>query len=132
MLRYYKTQYKGSIPAIKNKWFLRIKHGQTIELEGLAKHMADHNSPFSEGVIFGVLKDMTRCIEEILLGGDKVKIGDLAIFSLGISCKGVDDPNNATVQNIRNFTFNAMGTGATRPRNIVEKAHLRELDEYAV
>ena len=132
MLRYYKHQYKGSIPAIKNKWFLRAKHDETIELAGLAKHMSDHNSPYSEGLVYGVLTDMTKCIEELLLQGYKVKIGNLAIFSIGIQSKGVDDPNNATPQNIRAFKFNARGTGYTTPANLAQKARLRELDEYSV
>lgn len=132
MIRYYKYQNKSRIPTVKDKWFLRIKHGETIDLEKLAEHMADHNTPFSKGTIYGVLKDMVVCIEELLLDSKKVKIGDLAIFSLGISCKGADDPNNVTVQNIRGFRFNAQGTGVLRPMNVAQKAHLKELDEYSV
>ena len=132
MLRYFKYQFKGNIPAIKGKWFLRVKHGETIDLQGLAAHMSDHNSPFSEGVINGVFKDMVKCMEELMLDGYKIKIGDLAIFSISLQSKGVDDPNNATPQNIRAFKFNARGTGKTTSANIAQKVHVKELDEYSV
>ena len=132
MIRYYKYQNKSNIQAVKGKWFLRVKHGETVDLEKLAEHMADHNTPYSKGTIYGVLKDMVVCTKELMLDGKKVKIGDLAIFSLGIHCKGVDDPNNATVDNIRTFSFNAQGTGEMRPVTVALHAKLKELDEYTV
>ena len=132
MLRFYKYQNNSSIEGVKNKWFLRIKHGETVDLEGLAKHMAEHNSPFSEGLIYGVLKDMTRCIEELLLDSKKVKIGDLGIFYLGVNCKGAADAESCTVDNVRNLSFKCLGTGATRSVNLKQKVHYREMDQYSV
>ncbi len=49
--------------------------------------MSEHHTPFSQGTIVGILKDMTTCIKEILLSGRNVKIPDLAIFSVGIKNK---------------------------------------------
>lgn len=94
--------------------------------------MAEHNTPFSKGAIKGIITDMVNCIQELLLDGKTVKLADLAIFSLGIHCKGVDDPNNATLQNVRGFSFKARGTGEMKPRMLFEKARFKELDEYSV
>ncbi len=132
MLRYYKYQSNSNIESVKGLWFLRIKHGETIDLEKLAEHMADHNTPYSKGTIYGVLKDMVACTKELMLDGKKVKLGDLAIFSLGVHCKGADDPSAATVQNIRSFSFKAQGTGQMRPMTVALQAKLKELDEYSV
>ena len=49
--------------------------------------MSKHNSPYSGGVIKGVLSDMVDCIKELLLDGKCVKIDDLAIFGVGIRSK---------------------------------------------
>ena len=54
--------------------------------------MSDHNSPYSAGMIKGVLTDMVVCIKELLLDGKSVKIDDLAIFSVGLRGTSVDDP----------------------------------------
>lgn len=132
MIRYYKYQNKSNIPSVNGKWFLRVKNGEQIDLDALAAHLAAHNTPFSKGAIKGMLTDTVSCIKELLLDGKTVKLADLAIFSLGIHCKGADDPNNATVQNIRGFSFNARGTGMLSNRQLIYEARLKELDEYSV
>ena len=62
-------------------WFARAMVTQTIDLEQLAEHMANHNTPYSKGAILGVLTDMVNCIRELVLDGNAVKIPNLAIFS---------------------------------------------------
>lgn len=132
MVRYYKYQNNSNIEGIKNKWFLRVKNGEQIDIDALAAHMAAHNTPFSKGAIKGILTDMVSCTKELLLDGKTVKLADLAIFSLGIHCKGADDAESATVQNIRGFSFNARGTGMLSNRQLVNEARLKELDQYSV
>ena len=132
MIRYYKYQNHSNIEKVKNKWFLRIKNGEQVDLAGLAEHMASHSTSFSKGEIFGILTDMCSCIEELLLDGKTVKIADLAIFSLGVHCVGANEPEEATVANIRSFSFNARGTGKMTPARVMAKARLKELDAYSL
>ena len=49
--------------------------------------MSNHNTPYSSGVIKGVLADMVSCTKELILDGKNVKLDDLAIFSVGIVSK---------------------------------------------
>ena len=93
MIRYYKYQSNSGIESARGKWFLRVKNGEQIDIDALAAHIAAHNTPFSKGAIKGILTDMVSCTKELLLDGKTVKLADLAIFSLGIHCKGADDPN---------------------------------------
>ena len=58
---------------------------ETIDLDKLAKHMAEHNTPFTQGTIAGVLKDMVGCAVELLRQGYAVELDGLAKFFL--SCK---------------------------------------------
>lgn len=132
MIRYYKYQNKSNIQSVKDKWFLRVKNGEQIDVDALAAHMAAHNTPFSKGAIKGILTDMVSCIKEILLDGKTVKLADLAIFSLGLHCKGADDAESATVQNIRGYSFNARGTGVLASQKLVNDIRLKELDEYSL
>ncbi len=132
MIRYYKYQNHSNIEKAKNKWFLRVKNGEQIDLDALAAHMAAHNTPYSKGSIKGVLTDMVNCVKELLLDGKTVKIGDLAIFSLGIHCVGANEPEEATVANIRGFSFNARGTGQLAPRKLVNEVKFKELDAYSL
>jgi len=79
MLQYQLYQNKSAIAGAANKWYPRIVSSETIDLSGLSKHMSMHNTPFSKGVITGILTDMVSCIKELLLEGKNVKIDDLAI-----------------------------------------------------
>jgi predicted histone-like DNA-binding protein len=74
------------------KWYAVPIVNETIDLDGLANHMASHNTPYSRGIIRGVLTDMVTCIKEELTNGNAVRIDDLAIFKVSIiSKKGCED-----------------------------------------
>ena len=82
MLHYKLYQNKSKGNKAYGMWFARAMVTQTIDLEQLAEHMANHNTPYSKGAILGVLTDMVNCIRELVLDGNAVKIPNLAIFSL--------------------------------------------------
>ena len=87
MLHYKLYQNKSKGNKAYGKWFARAMVTQTIDLEQLAEHMANHNTPYSKGAILGVLTDMVNCIRELVLDGNAVKIPNLAIFSAGLTTK---------------------------------------------
>ena len=100
----------------------------TINLDALAEHMANHNTPFSKGAIKGMLTDMVNCIKELLLEGKNVKIEDLAIFSLGIKNRG--GANSASefsvTQHIKGVKFRARATGELVAKNLNLEATLKK------
>ena len=55
MIRYkiYQNQQQKGLNA--GKWFARAVSDETFDLAKLAEHMSKHNSPYSGGVIKGVL-----------------------------------------------------------------------------
>ena len=76
-----------------------LQERECITLSMLAQHMADHGTPFSKGVIQGVLVDMVECTKELLKAGYGVDLTGLAKFSLHASSNLVDtvqDFNPAT------------------------------------
>lgn len=60
-----------------------------IDIAKLAKHMASHNSLFSQGTIMGILTDEVACIRELLCDGWIVKLGDLGTFNVNLKSNGV-------------------------------------------
>ena len=79
-----KNMIEGS--AAYGKYYPRVSYKQTMNIHDMAKHMAEHNTPFSEGTIEGILRDFVRCTREQTLMGNTVKVDDLAIFK--VSCIG--------------------------------------------
>ena len=73
----------------QGKYYARVEYKQTLGIDDMAKHMAEHNAPFSVGTIAGILKDFVRCTREQCLNGNTVKIDDLAIFKCSIEANGL-------------------------------------------
>ena len=101
---------------------------ETVDLDGLAEHMANHNTPYSKGAIKGVLTDMVSCIRELVLQGIAVKIPDLAIFSVGIKNKKGSKTEEAfdVTQNIEGVKLRARGTGEFSSQQINLAATLKK------
>ena len=102
------------------KWFPRVVSDETIGLEGLAAHMASHNTPYSKGAILGMLTDAAACTKELLLLGKNVKFADIAIFSLGLKVKGgAPTKENYNVgKYILGLKLRARATGELKTENL--------------
>ena len=96
MIIYRKMQITGENHPCHGLWYARPVITE-LDIVALAKHMSKHNTPFSPGVIKGVLADMVACIKELILDGKNVKLDDLAIFSVGI----VSDHGAASAQEFK-------------------------------
>ena len=71
------------------KYYARVEYKKTMSISDMAKHMAEHHTPFSEGTILGILKDFVACTREMCLMGNTVKIDDLAIFKCSVEANGL-------------------------------------------
>ena len=81
--------------AAYGKYYPRVSYKQTLNIHEMAKHMSEHNTPFSEGTIEGILRDFVKCTREQTLMGNTVKVDDLAIFKvsvIGNGCAKLYDP----------------------------------------
>ena len=87
-------------------WHARAAKGTTIEFDDLVKHMSEHNSPYSQGVIKGVLTDMLACVKELVLDNKSVRLGDLGTFQIGISSKGAATEEDYTDSLIKKARIN--------------------------
>lgn len=118
--------------GMQNKYYARAYHDQTITLEDLAEHMSLHNTVFTKGTIHGVLMDMVACVRELLLDSKKVKLDNLAIFSLGLQSKPADTLEEFSAStNIVKAYINALGTGEISKKQLDVDARFREVGEYA-
>ena len=121
MLLYVLKENKNAkMPEANGKFYAYPVITQTKDIDGLAEHMANHNTPFSKGAIKGMITDMVTCVKELTLQGIAVKIDDLAIFSIGIKNKeGAASEKEFSVQkNVDGFKLRARGTGEFRANNL--------------
>ena len=133
MIRYKLYQNKMEGSTAYNLWYARAVCDETYDTEALAKHMASHNTPYSPGVIHGVLKDMIACIKELLLDGKNVKLDDLAIFSVGIKSKGATNVADFNVaENVTGLKLRARATGSLSTSTLRQNAVIKQLTKYSV
>lgn len=86
MIELYLSQNKNTQSAAYGKYYPRVSYKQTLNIHDMAVHMSEHNTPFSEGTIEGILRDFVKCTREQTLMGNTVKVDNLAIFK--VSCIG--------------------------------------------
>ena len=128
---YRKYQNKNRQSVAYGKWFARaVTIGKTINIDELAKHMSEHNTPYSKGAIKGVLTDMIGCVRELMLEGKAVKLEGLAIFSAGIKTKKNGAPTSAdfsTTKHIDSVYMRARATGEFTRAELTKAGNVTEL-----
>ncbi|MBR6699140.1 MAG: DNA-binding protein [Bacteroidaceae bacterium] len=74
-------------PEQGNKTYPVAQYDQLLDLNAMAKHMTSHGSKYDKGDIMAVATQLTSCIREQLLLGNKVMLGDLGSFSVMLASK---------------------------------------------
>ena len=122
-LDFYKNKRQGD--QNYGKIYARAKNAEPINLEQLAEHMCEHNTPFSPGVIKGILTDMVSCIKEMVLLGQPVKIDGLAIFKAAVTSKPANDVESFDLDsNIRNVRLQCRAVGKLVRKDLTNDATL--------
>ena len=88
MIELYLSKNMNSKSGAYGKYYPRVSYKQTLGIHEMAVHMAEHNTPFSEGTIEGILRDFVKCVREQTLNGNTVKVDNLAIFKVSVIGNG--------------------------------------------
>ena len=94
------------------KLYARVSYKQTLSVQDMAQHMAEHNTAFSEGTITGILIDFVKCIREQVLNGNTVKIDNLAIFKATVEGNGLETMYDADADKVAMATIGSLQEGA--------------------
>lgn len=94
------------------KLYARVSYKQTLGIQEMAKHMAEHNTAFSEGLITGILIDFVKCVREQVLNGNTVKIPDLAIFKATVEANALETVYDAQQDKVAQATIGTLAQGA--------------------
>ena len=89
--------------AGKELWYATVVTDREMNFEEFVDHISSHNSPYSRGTVHGVMMDMLDCLKELILDGKSVRLGDLGLFSIGMSSCGEvsrDKVTSASVEGI--------------------------------
>ena len=93
------------------KYYARVSYKQTMGVQDMAHHMAEHNTMFSEGSITGILIDFVKCVREMVLMGNTVKIDNLAIFKATVEANGLETIYDAEHDKVASATVGQLAEG---------------------
>ena len=94
------------------KLYARVSYKQTMSVQDMAHHMAEHNTMFSEGSICGILIDFVKCVREMVLMGNTVKIDNLAIFKATVEANALEVLYDAQQDRVASATIGNLAEGA--------------------
>lgn len=103
MIRYsisLKANQGADASAYPTKAYATAQVDEIYSLERFARHIADHGSVYSRADITAVLIQAVDCLRELLLGGNKVSLGDLGAFQPVITSTGANTKEEFTTDNI--------------------------------
>ena len=93
------------------KLYARVSYKQAMTIQDMARHMAEHNTVFSEGSILGVLTDFVKCVREMVLMGNTVKIENLAIFKATVEANALEVLYDAEQDKVALATIGTLAEG---------------------
>ena len=94
------------------KLYARVSYKQNMSVQDMARHMAEHNTLFSEGSILGVLTDFVKCVREQVLNGNTVKIDNLAIFKATVEANALETLYDAETDKTATASIGTLPEGA--------------------
>ena len=111
-------------------YYAKAVQDRTMEFEDFVSHMSDHNSPFSRGVIHGVLTDMLDCLQELVLDGKSVRLGDLGLFSVGLTGRTAATQKDWDPSLVEGVKLNVRNTKTWSNAELRKRCRLSELSAY--
>ncbi len=132
-LKYRKVQRTLQTGDNKGKqlWYATAVTDREMSFDEFVEHIANHNTPYSRGVVNGVLMDALDCLQELILDGKSVRFSDLGLFSLGMSSKGETTKKAVTAQSIEDVHLIVRNTKAWSNAELKKKCKLQEYGTYS-
>lgn len=116
--------------AGKKKWYATVVTDRELSFEDFVTHISDHGSPYSRGCIHGVLMDSLDHLQELVLDGKSVRLGELGLFSMGMTSKAEDTRNDVTAQSIQGVHLILRNTRSWSNSELSKKCKLQEYGSY--
>ena len=116
--------------AGKKKWYATAVTDREMSFEDFVSHISDHGSPYSRGCIHGVLMDALDHLQELILDGKSVRLGELGLFSMGMTSRAEDTRADVTAQSIQGVHLILRNTRTWSNAELTKKCKLQEYGTY--
>ena len=101
-----------------------------MSFEDFVSHMSDHGSPYSRGNIHGVLMDALDHLQELILDGKSVRLGELGLISVGMTSRAEDTKADVSAQSIQGVHLIVRNTKTWSNAQLSKMCKLQEYGTY--
>ena len=131
-LKYRKVTRTPQSGPNKNKqmYYATAVTDREMNFEEFVTHISEHNSPYSRGTVHGVLMDTLDCLQELILDGKSVRLGDLGLFSIGMASKAEETAKDVSAQSIKKVHLIVRNTRTWSNSELSKKCKLKEYDAF--
>ena len=103
------------------KAYACAQYAEVMDINKFAEHIASHGCVYKRADIVAVLTMAVDCMREQLLAGQKIQLGDLGDFSVGINSEGADTAQDYN-PDIHVKKLNVNWSSGPRFQNLLENA----------
>ncbi len=114
----------------KTLYYATAVTNREVSFEEFISHIASHNTPYSRGTIKGLTTDVLDCLQELILDGKSVRLGDLGLFSIGISSRGETTAAKVTADSVQDVHLILRNTKSWSNKALRELVNLRAYNSY--
>ena len=93
MINYTVTSKSNNIGEGK-KYYANAKSVQTLEFDDVLDHIISHGCVYSKGDFLAIISLLGAASRELLLQGNRVRLGDLGTLYSRLTTKGADSPDD--------------------------------------
>ena len=131
-LKYRKIQRtpQTGVNAGQTKWYATAVTDREMSFEDFVSHISDHGSPYSRGCIHGVLMDALDHLQELVLDGKSVRLGELGLFSMGMTSRAEETKGEVTNKSIQGVHLIVRNTKTWSNAELSKKCKLQEYGIY--
>lgn len=87
-------------PEASKKVYANAQYSEIVSLDKFAEHIANHGCVYGRADIQAVLIQAVDCMREMLLAGQRIRLGDLGIFYVRLKSTGANAVEDFTYNNI--------------------------------
>ena len=116
--------------AGKELWYATVVTDREMNFEEFVDHISSHNSPYSRGTVHGVMMDMLDCLKELILDGKSVRLGDLGLFSIGMSSHGEVSRNKVSAASVEGIHLLVKNTKTWSNSELKKLCKITAYDSY--
>ena len=104
-----------------------IEMGETLDLEAMATHIANHGSIWSIDIVRPVLMKMKDCMLEMLMDSKQVKLNGIGTFYLNVRSTGAESEDKfSCAENIKGIRIRMLPEGA-KGEDVTSKSLLSKI-----